>query len=154
MRLVFTSSTDGKRFIPCMSNLRNGSPLKHASLGWSGSYTFLESALTLPRPLFISQAGRRRTGGTGRLCQRHTCPSSRDVRAGRRVPHHPPQAPEPTSNLSNVRPRPDEIAASLCGRCGGGEVRTLKQTDSTFEFGGPRIYSYEELIKVVACAAN
>src|SRR5512133_1462184 len=33
-------------------------------------------------------------------------------------------------------------------------VRTLKQTDSTFEFGGPRVYSYEELIKVVACAAS
>src|SRR5262245_25714084 len=33
-------------------------------------------------------------------------------------------------------------------------VRTLKQTDSTFEFGGPRIYSYEELIKVVACEAG
>src|SRR5262245_25500980 len=33
-------------------------------------------------------------------------------------------------------------------------VRTLKDTDSTFEFGGPRIYSYEELIKVVACAAS
>jgi NADH dehydrogenase len=33
-------------------------------------------------------------------------------------------------------------------------VRTLKQTDSTFEFGGPRVYSYEELIKVVASAAS
>jgi uncharacterized protein YbjT (DUF2867 family) len=33
-------------------------------------------------------------------------------------------------------------------------VRTLKQTDSTFEFGGPRVYSYEELIKVVAREAN
>jgi NADH dehydrogenase len=33
-------------------------------------------------------------------------------------------------------------------------VRTLKQTDGTFEFGGPRVYSYEELIKVVACAAS
>jgi uncharacterized protein YbjT (DUF2867 family) len=33
-------------------------------------------------------------------------------------------------------------------------VRTLKQTDSTFEFGGPRVYSYEELLKVVACEAS
>ena len=33
-------------------------------------------------------------------------------------------------------------------------VRTLKQADGTFEFGGPRVYSYEELIKVVACAAS
>jgi uncharacterized protein YbjT (DUF2867 family) len=33
-------------------------------------------------------------------------------------------------------------------------VRTLKQADGTFEFGGPRVYSYEELIKVVACAAG
>jgi NADH dehydrogenase len=33
-------------------------------------------------------------------------------------------------------------------------ARTLKQTGSTFEFGGPRVYSYEELIKVVACAAS
>jgi len=32
-------------------------------------------------------------------------------------------------------------------------VRTLKQIDGTFERGGPRVYSYEELIKVVACAA-
>ena len=50
MRLVFTSSTDEKHFIPSMSNLRNGSPLKHASPGWSGSYTFLESVLMLPNP--------------------------------------------------------------------------------------------------------
>ena len=28
-------------------------------------------------------------------------------------------------------------------------VRTLKQADGTFEFGGPRVYSYEELIKVL-----
>jgi nucleoside-diphosphate-sugar epimerase len=33
-------------------------------------------------------------------------------------------------------------------------VRTLKHTDSTFEFGGPRVYSYEEVIKVVACGAS
>ena len=33
-------------------------------------------------------------------------------------------------------------------------VRTLKQADGTFEFGGPRVYSYEELIKVVACEAG
>jgi uncharacterized protein YbjT (DUF2867 family) len=33
-------------------------------------------------------------------------------------------------------------------------ARTLKQTDSTFEFGGPRVYSYEELIKVVARTAS
>jgi len=33
-------------------------------------------------------------------------------------------------------------------------VRTLQPTDDTFEFGGPRVYSYEELIKVVACAAS
>src|SRR5262245_22401791 len=33
-------------------------------------------------------------------------------------------------------------------------VRTLRQADSTFEFGGPRVYSYEELIKVVASAAS
>jgi uncharacterized protein YbjT (DUF2867 family) len=34
--------------------------------------------------------------------------------------HHYPQAPPPASNLSDVRPRPDEIAAGLRGRCGGG----------------------------------
>src|SRR5262245_44383448 len=33
-------------------------------------------------------------------------------------------------------------------------VRTLQPTDDTFEFGGPRVYSYEELIKVVAFAAS
>jgi uncharacterized protein YbjT (DUF2867 family) len=33
-------------------------------------------------------------------------------------------------------------------------ARTLEQTDNTFEFGGPRVYSYEELIKVVACEAG
>jgi len=33
-------------------------------------------------------------------------------------------------------------------------VRTLKQTDGTFELGGPRVYSYEELVKVVAFAAG
>src|SRR5215472_8946586 len=33
-------------------------------------------------------------------------------------------------------------------------VRILKQTDGTFELGGPRVYSYEELIKVVACGAS
>jgi hypothetical protein len=51
-----------------MSNLRNGSLLKHASLGWSSSYTFLESALTLPRPLFISVSGAKANWRSGRLC--------------------------------------------------------------------------------------
>ena len=59
---------DGKHFIPSMSNLRNGSLLKHASLGWSSSYTFLESALTLPRPLFISVSGAKANWRSGRLC--------------------------------------------------------------------------------------
>ena len=67
------------------------------------------------------QAWRRRTGGPGRVCRRHTHPPRSDVRTGRRVSHHPPQAPPPASNLSDVRPRPHEIAAGLCGRCGGGD---------------------------------
>jgi len=96
-----------------MSNLRNGSPLKHASLGWSGSYTFLESALTLPRPHFIS------------------------------VPIYPMFG----RGLTKLQPAYVEDVAEAI-------VRTLKQTDSTFEFGGPRVYSYEELIKVVACEAG
>ena len=33
-------------------------------------------------------------------------------------------------------------------------ARTPKQTDRTFEFGGPRVYSYKELLKVVACEAG
>src|SRR5215475_1648811 len=33
-------------------------------------------------------------------------------------------------------------------------IRTLKQPNSTFEFGGPRVYSYEELIKIVAYDAG
>src|SRR3974390_1571733 len=43
------------------------------------------------------------------------------VRAGRRVspPHR--QAPQPASKLPDVRPRPHEITASLCGRCGGSD---------------------------------
>ena len=63
----------------------------------------------------------RRTGGPGRVRQRTFHPSGGDVRTGGRVSHHHPQAPPTASNLSNVRPRLDEIAAGLCGRCGGGD---------------------------------
>src|SRR5947207_2891102 len=42
-----------------------------------------------------------------------------DVRTGRRISHHHPQAPSPASDLSDVRPRPDQIATGLCGRCCG-----------------------------------
>ena len=43
------------------------------------------------------------------------------VRAGRRVSHYHPQAPPPASSLSDVRPRPDQIATGLCGGCCGGD---------------------------------
>jgi hypothetical protein len=51
----------------------------------------------------------------------HFRPPGCDVRVGRRVSHHHPQAASAASNLSDVRPRPDQIATGLCGRrCGSG----------------------------------
>src|SRR5208337_3883610 len=40
-----------------------------------------------------------------------------DVWTGRCVSHYHPQASPPASDLSDVRPRPDQIAADLCGGC-------------------------------------
>ena len=63
------------------------------------------------------EAGRRRTGRPGcvRRCTFH--PAGGDVRTGRRVSHHYRQAPSPASDLSDVRPRPDQIATGPRGRC-------------------------------------
>src|SRR3984893_8970587 len=48
-------------------------------------------------------------------------PPGCDVRTGRRLSHYHPQAPPPASDLSDVRPRPDQIAAGLCRGCCGGD---------------------------------
>ena len=65
------------------------------------------------------EARRRRTGRPGciRRCTFH--PARGDVRTGRRVSHDYPQASSPASNRSDVRPRPDQIATGLRGRCCG-----------------------------------
>ena len=67
------------------------------------------------------KARRRRTGGPGSVRRCAFRPPGGDVRTGRRVSHIHPQAPSQASNLSDVRPRPDQIATGLCGRrCGSG----------------------------------
>ena len=67
------------------------------------------------------KARRRRTGGPGRVQRCIFRPPGGDVRTGRRVSYHHPQSPSPASDLSDVRPRPDQIAAGLCGGCCGGD---------------------------------
>jgi hypothetical protein len=74
--------------------------------------------LTIP---LHPKARRRRTGGPGRVRRCTFRPPGCDVRVGRRVSHQHPQAASAASNLSDVRPRPDQIATGLCGRrCGSG----------------------------------
>src|ERR1035437_10293570 len=67
------------------------------------------------------KARRRRTGGPGRVRRGTYHPPGSDVRTGRCVSHYHPQAPPPASDLSDVRPWPDQIAAGLCGGCCGGD---------------------------------
>ena len=71
--------------------------------------------------LYIRKRGEGELAVRAAFADATTHPPGGDVRTGRRVSHHHPQAPPPASNLSDVRPRPDEIAAGLCGRCGGGD---------------------------------
>src|SRR6266850_933458 len=68
---------------------------------------------------YIRKRGEGETGGPGRVRRCTFRPPGSDVRTGRRISHYHPQAPPPTSNLSDVRPRPDQIATGLCGRCCG-----------------------------------
>src|SRR6266851_1119311 len=63
------------------------------------------------------KARRRRTGGPGRVPRCNFRPTGGDVWTRRRVSHYHHQAPPPASSLSDVRPRPDQIAAGLCGGC-------------------------------------
>ena len=73
-----------------------------------------------------SQSRYIRTRGEGELvvaaARRRTYhPTGSHVRTGRCVSHYHSQPSPPAPNLSDVRPRRDQIAASLCGRCGGGD---------------------------------
>jgi hypothetical protein len=68
-----------------------------------------------------SQAWRRRTSRPGRVRRCTSHPSGGDVRTGRLIFNHYHHAPGTASNLSNVWPRPHQITAGLCGRCGGGD---------------------------------
>jgi uncharacterized protein YbjT (DUF2867 family) len=113
-----------------------------------------ESALTLPRPHSISARGE------GELAVRAAFANATLVRPA--VMFGPDDAflttllkllsqlpiyPMFGRGLTKLQPAYVEDVAEAI-------VRTLEQTDSTFEFGGPRVCSYEELIKVVAGAAS
>jgi hypothetical protein len=64
-----------------------------------------------------SESAAKANCGPGRVRRGTFHPPGGDVRTGRRVSHYHPQAPPPASSLSDVRPRPDQIAAGLCGGC-------------------------------------
>src|SRR3981189_3908678 len=55
---------------------------------------------------YIRKRGEGETGGPGRVPRCTFLPPATEVRTGRRISHYHPQAPPPTSNLSDVRPRP------------------------------------------------
>jgi uncharacterized protein YbjT (DUF2867 family) len=138
-----------------MSNLRNGSPLRHASLGVERLVHVSGIGSDSASPsLYI------RKRGEGELAVRAAFANATLVRPA--VMFAPDDAflttllkllsqlpiyPMFGRGLTKLQPAYVEDVAEAI-------VRTLKQTDSTFEFGGPRVYSYEELIKVVACAAS
>jgi len=69
-----------------------------------------------------------------------------------------PQAPSPASSLSDVRPRPDQIAAGLCGGCCGGDW--LDRAASGDAFNDLRVRRpshstrYEEFLRTVAHQAE
>src|ERR1700724_3190749 len=157
MRLALTSSTDRRLFNLLTSSLPNGLRLKLSVPVCVRSFTFQESA-----PMWLTikvhpKARRRRTGGPSRLRRCTFRPPGSDVRTGRCVSHDHPQASPPASDLSDVRPWPDQIAAGLCGGCCGGDWsdHAASEAPSTiFEFGGPRVYSYEEFLGAVAHQAG
>jgi hypothetical protein len=68
------------------------------------------------------------------------------VRTGRRVSHYHPEAASAGSNQSNVRPRP------LRKRCS--THTASRDASNVFKFGGPRVYSYEHLLRSVAHQAD
>ena len=63
------------------------------------------------------KARRRRAGSPGRVRGCSFRSPGCDVRTGRRISHYHPEAASAAPNLSNVRPRSDQIATGLCGRC-------------------------------------
>src|SRR6266436_4671426 len=121
MRLAFTSSTDRRLFIPFPSSLPNGWRLKHTVPETIGSFTFQESAPMPPHNHATSESAAKANWRSGRVRRGTFHPSGSDVRTGRRVSHYHPQAPPPASSLSDVRPRPDQISAGLCGGCCRGD---------------------------------
>jgi uncharacterized protein YbjT (DUF2867 family) len=112
---------------------------------------------TASQSRYIRKRGEGELAVRGRLRQCTFRPPGGDVRTGRRVSHHHPQATSPASNLSDVRPRPTRLQLAYVGDVAEAVARVIRraETHSTiFEFGGPRVYSYEEFLGAVAHQAG
>ena len=83
-----------------------------ASSGWS----MFQGSVPIPAPnrFIFASVARGRIGSPGSVRRRASHPSRRDVWARRRSPHDGYQAPRTTPNLSDVWPRSNATAASLC----------------------------------------
>src|SRR5713101_4060165 len=78
----------------------------------------------------------------------------RDVWTRRRVSHYHHQAPPPASSLgrglTRLQPAYAEDVAEAIGRT----MQRAETPSPVFEFGGPRVYSYEEFLRAVAYQAG
>jgi Thiolase, N-terminal domain len=103
------------------------------------------------------QARGTRAGGEGRIHRRNPLSSGGDVRTGRRISHHHPRTPAPAPiypmfGRGRTRLQPayvEDVAEAI--------ARALQRTQThaiTFECGGPRVYSYEELLRALAREAD
>jgi hypothetical protein len=74
-----------------------------------------------------------------------------------RVSHHHSQPPTAASNLPNIRQRRDTIATGYVEDVAEAIVRAARRAETnaiTFECCGPRIYTYEELLRMLAREAG
>ena len=157
MQSVFTSRMDERLFIRCTWFGSTGSSASAPDPESNGSFTFRISADTASQSQYI------RKRGEGELAVQAAFAGARLVRPAVmfgpdvRVSHPHPQAPPPASNLSQfghgltrLQPVYVEDVAEAIGRI----MQHAETPSMIFELGGPRVYSYKELLGAIARQAG
>ena len=99
-----------------------------------------------------AQQGGGRGGGGGGLSRRHGLPAQRRVRAGGRFLQPLRRAGAVPAGPAADRRRPHTLSAGLCGRRGRGDGERAPRSATrgkTYELGGPRAYSFRELMEIL-----
>jgi nucleoside-diphosphate-sugar epimerase len=158
MRLAFTSSTDRRHFIPFTSSLRNGWRLSHTVPESIGSFTSLESAPMPLRNHGTSESAAKANWRSGPRSSRHFSsvrpwmfgPDDAFLTTILKFLRQLPVYPMFGRGVTRLQPAYVEDVAEVIVR-----VMQRAETHATiFELGGPRVYSYEELLRAVARQAG